>query len=167
MRYNKVHPESTIVIIKLICGCFNSGPESPKPLRFLERVEKPVPRPPTPTVHCPESDLEETEQAVVLLQRVLRGRTIQNKVSFISLSLSLSLTLTAHEHVHIHVYKCKLKLLFALLQMFEGKEHRRQLIEELRTTHALQAPEQKIKKQEAEAIEKKQFLERRQLHKVR
>lgn len=51
--------------------------------------------------------------------------------------------------------------------MFEGKERRRQLIQELRTTHALQAPEQKIKKQEAQAIEKKQLQERRQLHKVR
>ena len=50
--------------------------------------------------------------------------------------------------------------------MFEGKECRRQLIQELRTTHALQTPERKIKKQEAEAIEKKQLQERRQLHKV-
>ena len=58
----------------------DSGQESPKSLRFLERVEKPMPRPPTPTVQCPEAGLEETEQAVVLLQRVLRGRAVQNKV---------------------------------------------------------------------------------------
>ena len=51
--------------------------------------------------------------------------------------------------------------------MFEGKERRRQLIEELRTTHALQAPEQKIKKQEAEQIDKKKLQEKRLLHKVR
>ena len=50
--------------------------------------------------------------------------------------------------------------------MYEGKERRRQLIQELRTTHALQSPEQKIKKQEAEVIEKKQLQERRLLHKV-
>ena len=56
------------------------GQEPPKVLRFLERVEKPVPRPPTPTVQCPPAGLEETEQAVVLLQRIIRGRTIQNKV---------------------------------------------------------------------------------------
>ena len=55
----------------------------------------------------------------------------------------------------------------ALLQMFEGKERRRQLIEELRTTHALQAPEQKIKKQEAEQIDEKKLQEKRLLHKVR
>ena len=51
--------------------------------------------------------------------------------------------------------------------MFEGKERRRQLIGELRTTHALQAPEQKIKKQEAELINKKKLEEKRFLHKVR
>ena len=50
--------------------------------------------------------------------------------------------------------------------MFEGKERRRQLIGELRTTHALQGPEQKVKKQEAETIEKKQLQERRLLRKV-
>ena len=50
--------------------------------------------------------------------------------------------------------------------MFEGKERRRQLIGELRTTHALQAPEQKIKKQEAEQINKKKLEEKRFLHKV-
>ena len=50
--------------------------------------------------------------------------------------------------------------------MFEGKERRRQLIEELRTTHALQAPEQKIKKQEAEQIDKKKLQEKQLLHKV-
>ena len=51
--------------------------------------------------------------------------------------------------------------------MFEGKEHRRQLIEELRTTHTLQAPEQKIKKQETEQIDEKKLQEKRLLHKVR
>ena len=51
--------------------------------------------------------------------------------------------------------------------MFEGKERRHQLIEELRTTHALQAPEQKTKKQEAEDIERKKLQEKRLLHKVR
>ena len=57
------------------------GQEPPKPLRFLERVEKPVPRPPTPTVLSPPAGLEETEQAVVLLQRIIRGRAVQNKVN--------------------------------------------------------------------------------------
>ncbi|XP_064407633.1 cilia- and flagella-associated protein 91-like [Halichondria panicea] len=104
------------------------GKESPKPLRFLERIEKPVPRPPTPIVPCPSPGSEEEELAIVLLQRVIRGRAIQTK-------------------------------------MYEGKEMRRQLIEELRTTHALQAPEQKIKKTEAADLKSKQSLQKEHLHK--
>ncbi len=57
-----------------------AGKESPKPLRFLERIEKPVPRPPTPIVSCPSPGSEEEELAIVLLQRVIRGRAIQTKV---------------------------------------------------------------------------------------
>ena len=58
----------------------HTGHQPPKPLRFLERVEKPVPRPPTPCVASPTVEEEEGELAVVLLQRVLRGRAIQAKV---------------------------------------------------------------------------------------
>ncbi len=50
--------------------------------------------------------------------------------------------------------------------MYEGKDRRSQLIEELRATHALQAPEQLIKKAEAEEIRAKQALQTRQTHKV-
>lgn len=64
-------------------------------------------------------------------------------------------------------YMCIDVHMTGLFQMFEGKERRHQLIEELRTTHALQAPEQKIKKQEAEQIDKKKLQEKRLLHKVR
>ena len=56
------------------------GYEPPKPVRFLERVEKPVPRPPTPTVPATSEEEEREELAVILLQRVLRGRAVQNKV---------------------------------------------------------------------------------------
>lgn len=40
--------------------------------------------------------------------------------------------------------------------MHEGKERRQQLIHELRTTHALQSPEQKLQRKEAESIKAKQ-----------
>ena len=43
------------------------------------RDTKPIERPPTPTVAPPEQD-EEVEVACVLLQRLLRGRAIQNMV---------------------------------------------------------------------------------------
>ncbi|NWU97021.1 CFA91 protein, partial [Upupa epops] len=56
----------------------NKVKEPKKPLRFLEKVEKPVPRPPTPTLEKPSIEEEETELAVISLQKLLRGRAIQN-----------------------------------------------------------------------------------------
>ncbi|MCJ8732841.1 hypothetical protein PDJAM_G00215890 [Pangasius djambal] len=54
--------------------------EEKKPLRFLYRVEKPVPRPPTPVVDVPPEGDEEKELAVIFLQKLLRGRSIQNQM---------------------------------------------------------------------------------------
>ena len=72
--------------------------EGEKPIRLLEKVEKPIPRPPTPTIDAPtkvnniiivtviiiinlkSQEEEEQELAIILLQRVIRGRAIQNKV---------------------------------------------------------------------------------------
>ncbi|XP_017325120.1 cilia- and flagella-associated protein 91 [Ictalurus punctatus] len=80
-----------------------------KPLRFLYRIERPVPRPPTPVVDVPPEGDEEKELAVIFLQKLLRGRSIQN-------------------------------------QMLEGIEKQLELIQELRTTHALQREEQQLQK---------------------
>lgn len=85
--------------------------EEKKPLRFLQKIEKPIPRPTTPTVRAPPEGEEEKELAVIYLQKLLRGRAIQN-------------------------------------MMFEGKEKRLELIQELRTTHALQEDKQLLKKAE-------------------
>ncbi|XP_010173412.2 cilia- and flagella-associated protein 91, partial [Antrostomus carolinensis] len=52
--------------------------EPKKPLRVLEKVEKLVPRPPTPILEKPSLEEEETELAVICLQKLLRGRAIQN-----------------------------------------------------------------------------------------
>uniref|UniRef100_A0A3P8ZHK7 Cilia- and flagella-associated protein 91 n=1 Tax=Esox lucius TaxID=8010 RepID=A0A3P8ZHK7_ESOLU len=81
--------------------------EEKKALRFLFKTEKAVPRPQTPVVHAPPEGDEERELAVIFLQKLLRGRYIQN-------------------------------------QMFEGKEKHLELIQELRTTHALQKEEQEL-----------------------
>ncbi|XP_072737660.1 cilia- and flagella-associated protein 91 isoform X3 [Ciconia boyciana] len=56
----------------------NKVKEPKKPLRFLEKVEKPVPQPPTPILEKPSIEEEETELAVICLQKLLRGRAIQN-----------------------------------------------------------------------------------------
>ncbi|XP_060786401.1 cilia- and flagella-associated protein 91-like [Neoarius graeffei] len=87
--------------------------EEKKPLRFLYRVEKPVPRPPTPVVDAPPEGEEEKELAVIFLQKLLRGRSIQN-------------------------------------QMLEGAEKQLELIQELRTTHALQLEEQELQRADKE-----------------
>ncbi|KAJ3591863.1 hypothetical protein NHX12_006994 [Muraenolepis orangiensis] len=52
--------------------------EQQKPLRFLVKKEKPAPmRPPTPRVHGPPEGEEEKEMAIIHLQKLLRGRSIQ------------------------------------------------------------------------------------------
>jgi len=56
------------------------GEEVPKPLRFLQKIEKPIPRPPTPAVDVPSEEEEERDLAVIFLQQVIRGRAVQNMV---------------------------------------------------------------------------------------
>uniref|UniRef100_A0A8C5TGJ7 Cilia- and flagella-associated protein 91 n=1 Tax=Malurus cyaneus samueli TaxID=2593467 RepID=A0A8C5TGJ7_9PASS len=74
-------------------------PKPPPPVS--EKAETPVPKPPTLILEKSSIEEEETELAVICLQKLLRGRALQN-------------------------------------MMFEGKEKRLDLIQELRTTHALQ-----------------------------
>ncbi|XP_025730600.1 cilia- and flagella-associated protein 91 [Callorhinus ursinus] len=85
--------------------------EPKKVLRFLERKALPQPRLPTPTLEMSSNEEEDTEMAVIYLQKLLRGRVVQNT-------------------------------------MFEGKEKRLELIQELRTSHALQEDDRLLKKAE-------------------
>uniref|UniRef100_A0A3Q2PQ84 Cilia- and flagella-associated protein 91 n=1 Tax=Fundulus heteroclitus TaxID=8078 RepID=A0A3Q2PQ84_FUNHE len=48
-----------------------------KALRFLTKKEKPLPPPVTPTVESPPEEDEQSELAVIYLQKLLRGRSIQ------------------------------------------------------------------------------------------
>nr|XP_033797324.1 cilia- and flagella-associated protein 91 isoform X2 [Geotrypetes seraphini] len=90
--------------------------QQPKePITLLQMIEKPIPRPPTPAIEKPSEIEEERELAIILLQKLIRGRAIQN-------------------------------------MMFEGKEKRLELIQELRITHALQEDGQLLKKKEKQAI---------------
>ncbi|XP_060006517.1 cilia- and flagella-associated protein 91 isoform X1 [Lagenorhynchus albirostris] len=89
----------------------NKGPEAKKPLRFLQRKPIPQPRLPTPTLEMNSNEEEDIEMAVIYLQKLLRGRVVQN-------------------------------------MMFEGKERRLELIQELRTSHALQEEDRLVKKAE-------------------
>ncbi|XP_042351125.1 cilia- and flagella-associated protein 91 [Plectropomus leopardus] len=88
---------------------------SKKSLRFLVKREKPLPRPVTPRVEEPPEGDEEKELAVIHLQKLLRGRSIQH-------------------------------------EMFKGKENNLELIQELRTVHALQSEEQELQKSDKELV---------------
>ncbi|TKC36860.1 hypothetical protein EI555_008830, partial [Monodon monoceros] len=89
----------------------NKGLEAKKPMRFLQRKPIPQPRLPTPTLEMNSNEEEDIEMAVIYLQKLLRGRVVQN-------------------------------------MMFEGKEKRLELIQELRTSHALQEEDRLVKKAE-------------------
>lgn len=77
--------------------------EEEKPLRFLKLIEKPVPRPPTPQINIPDlvslsfnllinrlqfnalflKEEEEKDLAIIYLQKIIRGKAIQNMVILI------------------------------------------------------------------------------------
>ncbi|XP_067928775.1 cilia- and flagella-associated protein 91-like [Watersipora subatra] len=52
--------------------------EPVKPLRFLQKIEKPIPRPATPSVSSVPEEEEDEELAITYLQQIIRGRAIQN-----------------------------------------------------------------------------------------
>lgn len=54
-----------------------SNSSLPKP-SVAEKIEKPPPRPPTPTRLGPDPQEEERQLAIIFLQKLLRGRAIQN-----------------------------------------------------------------------------------------
>ncbi|XP_060054290.1 cilia- and flagella-associated protein 91 isoform X2 [Erinaceus europaeus] len=98
-------------VYKALLDKKNKVPEQKKSLRFLEKKPIPKPRLPTPTLEMSSNEEEDIEMAVIYLQKLLRGRVIQNI-------------------------------------MFEGKEKRLELIQELRTSHALQGDDRLVKKVE-------------------
>ncbi|KAG5455133.1 Cilia- and flagella-associated protein 91 [Clonorchis sinensis] len=117
------HLEELASLQKYLEGAFSTSSVQSRKPRFLEKIERPPPRPVTPTIISPTGDLAlEREAAAVTLQKLLRGRAIQT-------------------------------------QMFEGKEKRRELIAELRSTHALLEDDQAQRLREKLAI-----LERQQKH---
>ena len=71
-------------------------------MKFLQKIEKPIPRPATPVVEGPSHEEEEREMAVIFLQKLVRGRAIQNMVFILYRFCS---TLTFH---------CKNKRLFII-----------------------------------------------------
>ncbi|XP_039913111.1 cilia- and flagella-associated protein 91 [Hirundo rustica] len=107
----------------------NKAKEPKKPPSVCEKVESPVPKPPTLILEKTSVEQEEIDLAVICLQKLLRGRALQNMT-------------------------------------FEGKEKRLDLIQELRTTHALQEDGQlllKAQKQMTLSLQRQQDSQMQQL----
>ncbi|KAJ8255454.1 hypothetical protein GJAV_G00205050 [Gymnothorax javanicus] len=103
--------------------------EEKKPLRFLCKIERPAPRPQTPTITPPPVGVEERDLAVICLQKLFRGASSR-------------------------------------AAMCDGKEKRLELIQELRTTHALQQGERELQGAEKQATLALQRQRERDDHKA-
>ncbi|XP_065700010.2 cilia- and flagella-associated protein 91 [Patagioenas fasciata] len=106
----------------------NKVKEPKKPLRFLEKVEKPIPRPPTPILQKPSIEEEEIELAVICLQKLLRGRAIQNmmfeeKEKQVELIRELRTTHALQEDGQL-LLKAEEKNILALKQQHDMKMHK-------------------------------------------
>ncbi|KAM8977766.1 cilia- and flagella-associated protein 91 [Pelodytes ibericus] len=112
----------------------NKSLESEKPLRFLQKIEKPAPRPATPKVEPPPEGDEERELAVVVVQKLLRGRAIQNmmfegKEKRLELIAELRTTHSLQEDRRL-LKKEEKTLTLALQRQREMSEHKQAVEEE-------------------------------------
>ncbi|XP_032907495.1 cilia- and flagella-associated protein 91 isoform X2 [Catharus ustulatus] len=107
----------------------NKVKEPKKPPPVHEKVESPVPQPSTLILEKPSIEEEEIDLAVICLQKLLRGKALQNMI-------------------------------------FEGKEKRLDLIQELRTTHALQEDGQLLMKAQKQMTQSLQQQHDSQMHQV-
>uniref|UniRef100_A0A8C0V1I5 Cilia- and flagella-associated protein 91 n=1 Tax=Cyanistes caeruleus TaxID=156563 RepID=A0A8C0V1I5_CYACU len=105
----------------------NKLKEPKKPPPVCEKIESPVPKPPTLILEKPSIEEEEIDLAVICLQKLLRGRALQN-------------------------------------MMFEGKEKHLDLIQELRTSHALQEDGQLLLKAQKQMTLSLQRQHESQMH---
>lgn len=53
-----------------------------KPLKYAQKLERPPVRPPTPRVATPVEEDDDFEQAALLIQKLVRGRVVQNKMYY-------------------------------------------------------------------------------------
>ncbi|XP_041373414.1 cilia- and flagella-associated protein 91-like [Gigantopelta aegis] len=110
------------------------GVPAVKPLRFLEKIEKPVPRPPTPAVPVPFEDEEERELGIIFLQQIIRGRAIQNmmfegKEKRMELIKELRSTHALQEAEQL-LKKQELQATLALQRQRRLHEHKESLVDE-------------------------------------
>ncbi|KFO73316.1 Protein MAATS1, partial [Cuculus canorus] len=107
--------------------------EPKKPLHVLEKVEKPVPHPPTPILEKKSIEEEEKELAVICLQKLLRGRAIQNmmfeeKEKRLDLIRELRTTHALQEDKQL-LLKAEKQMTLALQQQRDLQMHKVRLLE--------------------------------------
>jgi hypothetical protein len=78
-RADRIHQEMLKTVERSVLEK-RGGIEKKLPtLKIAQRIEKPPPRPPTPEVK-PNVDDDDREMAIILLQRLLRGRALQSEM---------------------------------------------------------------------------------------
>ncbi|XP_067849117.1 cilia- and flagella-associated protein 91 [Heptranchias perlo] len=110
------------------------GEESEKPLRFLFKIIKPSARPPTPTVEPPPEGEEEKNLAIIYLQKLIRGRAIQNmmfegKEKRIELLHELRTTHALQEDRHL-VKQAEMQAILALQRERDLQQQTRSTMED-------------------------------------
>ncbi|XP_042311319.1 cilia- and flagella-associated protein 91 isoform X1 [Sceloporus undulatus] len=111
----------------------NQIKEPPKPLRFLEKISKSFDRPSTPVLELPSLVDEDRELAVITLQRLIRGRAIQNmmfegKEKRLELIRELRTTHALQEDGQL-LKKAEKKVTLALQRQRDLHEHKMSLME--------------------------------------
>jgi hypothetical protein len=78
-RADRIHQEMLKTVELSVLEKRGGIEKKVQPLKIAQRINKPPPRPPTPEVK-PTVDDDEREMAVILLQRLLRGRALQSEM---------------------------------------------------------------------------------------
>jgi hypothetical protein len=78
-RSDRVHQEMLQTVERSVLEKRGGVEKKVQTLKIAQRIEKPPPRPPTPEVK-PNVDSDEKEMAIILLQRLLRGRGLQSEM---------------------------------------------------------------------------------------
>ncbi|XP_024624998.1 cilia- and flagella-associated protein 91-like [Neophocaena asiaeorientalis asiaeorientalis] len=165
----------TGVLFQALLEKKNKGLKAKKPMRFLQRKPKPQPRLPTPTLEMNSNEEEDIEMAVIYLQKLLRGRVVQNmmfegkekdrlvKKAEKQVTLALQRQRNLHEH-KVSLVENHLAGLegWVLADMFDFLSKELVRLQEERRVHALaMLAERQRRMREAEESGRRQVEERR------
>ncbi|CAF0885951.1 unnamed protein product [Adineta steineri] len=139
--------------------------EEPKPLRFLVKVEKPIPRPPTPSVDVPNPDIAAEKEKKLEEPKPLRFLVKVEKPIPRPPTPSVDVPNPEDEEREKSIIYLQKLLRGRATQnmMYKNKEERIELIEEMRSTHALQEQDMNMKKLQRQDIHTAQYVQRKDI----